>query len=104
MASATHTDDNAPWFGCTGLGEDAERHLLEYIRLEENQSLADDRCTTAHDLNYVGTVTGGDVVVHYWQFRDIFHQLSYASISVTQEDLFYDYGSWTPLHDSYDYR
>jgi len=104
MPAGSSAQETAPWFGCTGMGEEAERHLLEYIRLEENQTFGVDPCTTAADLTYVGKVVEPNMEVHYWQFRDVSKHLSYASISVTSEHVVCDYGSWTPLHDNYDYR
>ena len=95
--------ERAEWFGCTGLGEAAERHLLDYIRLEENQKLSDSDCIKASDLKYVGVVSESPAIVHYWLFRGTNGWQAYASISVTDEYVVCDYGRWTHLHDNYAY-
>ena len=46
--------EQADWIGCTGLGEEIERELPRYLRLEYGESILDDDSLKAADLTYLG--------------------------------------------------
>ena len=54
MRAEENTVEQANWIGCTGLGEDVERELPRYLRLEFGESILDDDSLKAADMIYLG--------------------------------------------------
>ncbi len=54
MEIENNIQEEADWFGQTGLGEDIERELPFYLRLEFSESLNDEDSLKASDLVYLG--------------------------------------------------
>jgi hypothetical protein len=91
--------DEPPWLGVTGLNPLDELGLIDHVREDEYATLGAPFSVAACDLSYVGKVSEGSALIHYWQLRDSLNRLSYASIGITDEYFVYDYGRWTPAHD-----
>jgi len=59
----------APWFGATGLADEAERELPRYLRREFGESVFESGSIKAADLRYLGVFIEGARQVHYWRIR-----------------------------------
>ncbi len=99
MADKSTTSPDPTWLGITGLEPFDETGLLDHIRKDEWETYGKKFDVSVHDLSYVGKVVEGNALVHYWQLRDLFGRLAYASIGIADEFFVYDYGRWTVVHD-----
>jgi len=70
----------ADWFGQTGLPEEIERQLPNYIRLEFGESLFDDDGLKAADLEYLGRFNQPDGSYHYWLLPSSDEETWYAYV------------------------
>lgn len=73
--------EEAPWFGQTGLDEADERELPRYLRREYGEDIfSDPNALKAADLRYLGkTCTEDGSECHYWQVPG--HEISYATLT-----------------------
>jgi hypothetical protein len=59
--------EEAAWIGKTGLPEEWERQLPQYLRREFGESLFDENSLKAADLEYVGAFPEREGSTHYWR-------------------------------------
>nr|WP_315489980.1 hypothetical protein [uncultured Rhodoferax sp.] len=91
----------APWFGKTGLSEEAERELPRYLRREFGEVGADDGLKAA-DLTYLGIQTDDQGRAHFWSIpkREGEDDYAYAYIDIDEKGypLCYGWGGRDPVH------
>jgi hypothetical protein len=89
-------EEDAPWFGATGLPADVERHVPRYVRLEFGESLGDPGALEASDLEYVGSFSESVSRVYYWRIPSSTPDL-YAHVEVQPDGSIYtSMGERTP--------
>ena len=85
------TIEQADWIGATGLGEDTERELPRYLRLEYGESILDDDSLKAAELTYLGAFeptkadikqqfSEGTTLVHCWTIPSENEMYAYVEI------------------------
>lgn len=73
--------EEADWFGKTGLDESTERELAHYLRREFGERLSiNDDALKASDLVYLGKFAEVDGQIHYWQIPSADNELTYAYV------------------------
>jgi len=84
--------EEAPWFGTTGLDEETEREVPRYLRLEYGEFILDEDSLKARDLTYLGRfqltakeLEEGDfasdtVAVHFWRYPASGSEPAYAYV------------------------
>jgi hypothetical protein len=87
----------ADWFGSTGLDDDIERGLPQYLRREFGESLSEDpNALKARDLNYLGAFTEDDCQVHYWCIPYASEEKVYAYVVVRGDSVATGWGNREP--------
>lgn len=89
--------EQAPWFGTTGLADEDERELPRYLRREFGEDISEDpHALKAADLRYLGCAHLPDgSQCHWWQVPG--HSISYATVHRQPNgDLAYSWGSDAP--------
>lgn len=76
-------NEEAPWFGKTGLSNDVERELPRYLRREFGKTLFEEGSLKAADLTYVGAFPDGTNTIHYWRINNDQKTIYYAYVEVT---------------------
>lgn len=76
-------NEEASWFGKTGLSNDVERELPRYLRREFGKTLFEEGSLKAADLTYVGAFPDGTNTIHYWRINNDPKTIYYAYVEVT---------------------
>ena len=69
MRKEEAVQEEAAWFGRTGLTEETERRLPRYLRREFGVFLSQPGALQAKDLEYLGAFTEGSETVRYWRIN-----------------------------------
>ncbi len=72
--------EDAPWFGTTGLGEETERRLPQYIRMEYGETVFNGAGLKAGDLQYIGRYSTEQGPTHFWKLPSGRRQQQYAFV------------------------
>lgn len=84
--------EEAPWFGTTGLDEETEREVPRYLRLEYGEFILDEDSLKARDLTYLGrfqltakeleegNFASDTVAVHFWRYPASGSEPAYAYV------------------------
>jgi hypothetical protein len=82
MRQDDDVEEQAPWFGQTGLPASVEREVPRYLRRELGQVLSAPGALLAADLRHVGSFVEGAQRVHYWRMPDGANAPYYAYVSI----------------------
>lgn len=74
--------EDADWFGQTGLDDATERELPRYLRRELGEYLDDPDGLTASDLQYLGVLTDERGAAHFWAMPERHGERSFAYVDV----------------------
>lgn len=85
----------AEWFGTTGLPDDVERGVSQYLRREFGESLNNPDGLKAEDLKYVSAFDEADGRVFYWRIP-YGNEEVYAFVVVGEEYTFTGWGDRKP--------
>lgn len=77
--------EEASWFGSTGLDEETERELPRYLRREFGERLSDEGALKADDLDYLGAFDEDGLRVHYWLVPSRSDERHFAYVEVTPD-------------------
>jgi hypothetical protein len=72
--------EEAPWFGKTGLDDETERDLPQYLRREFGKPLSAPGSLKAAELVYLGAFVEGADTVHCWQLPAHISTTAYAYV------------------------